>query len=348
MITGSDILNASILIVGAQDGDVRALEGTLAGAGYSRVATSTSLTAAGELQRTHHYDLVVVDMPADGAAGFEAIEGLKTLDGSDSPTVLAITARPEQRLRALKAGAKDFVAKPAESLEILTRIHNMLEVRLLNIEARNHGRVLEQLVQDLQEQAVTDPLTGLLNRRFLQEFLPREVMKAHRHGTSLAVIMVDLDFFKRINDVFGHEAGDLVLRKVAGTIKGTFRGSDVACRYGGEEFVLILPGATLEGARQKAETIRLSIASLDLMQRDRSLGRVTASLGVALYPEHGADADALVRAADAALYAAKEGGRNRVVVAAADESGPRKSVRLPFKRASADAELNITKGRSPA
>src|SRR5687767_10608798 len=332
-ITGSDILNAGILIIGGQDGDVRALEETLTDAGYSRVAASTNPAAATKLQCADHYDLIVFDMPADGTAGFQAIEALRTLDESDVPTMLAITARPEQRLRALNAGAKDFVAKPAEPLEILTRIHNMLEVRLLNIEAKNHGKVLEQLVQDLQEQAVTDPLTGLLNRRFLQEFLPREVMKANRHGTSLAVIMVDLDFFKRINDAFGHEAGDLVLRKVAGTIKNTFRGSDVACRYGGEEFVLILPGATLDGARQKAEAIRVSIAGLELIQRERALGRVTASLGVAIYPDHGADADELVRAADAALYAAKEGGRNRVVVANLE---PKKAVSLPFKRASAD------------
>src|SRR5687767_14474682 len=333
MITGSDILNAGILIVGDQEADVQALEGTLTGAGYARVASTTNLPAVCELQRLHQYNLIVFDLQVDDAAGFQALEALKALDESNVPTVLAITARSDQRLRALNAGARDFVAKPVEPLEILTRIHNMLEVRLLNLEAKNHGRVLEQLVQDLQEQAVTDPLTGLLNRRLLQEFLPREVMKANRHGTSLAVIMVDLDFFKRINDAFGHEAGDLVLRKVAGTIKNTFRGSDVACRYGGEEFVLILPGATLDGARQKAEAIRVSIAGLELIQRERALGRVTASLGVAIYPDHGADADELVRAADAALYAAKEGGRNRVVVANLE---PKKAVSLPFKRASAD------------
>jgi diguanylate cyclase (GGDEF)-like protein len=174
---------------------------------------------------------------------------------------------------------------------------------------------LKRALQDLKEQAITDPLTGLLNRRYLREFLPREMQRAARNKVSLALIMIDLDYFKRVNDTFGHEAGDLVLRELAELLKNAIRASDIACRFGGEEFMLVLPEASLEGAREKAEAVRASVRKLDLKFQGKPIGRITASLGVALYPAHAEDADALMRVADEALYHAKGGGRDRVVVA---------------------------------
>lgn len=176
---------------------------------------------------------------------------------------------------------------------------------------------LKQALQDLEEQAITDPLTGLLNRRYLREYLPRELLKAGRNGASLAVIIVDIDYFKRINDTFGHDAGDLVLREFGAMLGTHIRASDVACRFGGEEFALVLPGASLEGARQKAEAIRASVKNLDLKYRGQPIGRITASFGVALFPGHAEDADLLMRVADEALYNAKGAGRDRVVVSGA-------------------------------
>ena len=173
---------------------------------------------------------------------------------------------------------------------------------------------LKRALRDLQEQAITDPLTGLLNRRYLREYLPREVTRARRNGTSLAFIMVDIDYFKRVNDTFGHEAGDFVLREFGALLGSHIRGSDVACRFGGEEFALVLPDATLEGAREKAESARASIKKLDLQYRNEPIGRITASFGVALFPAHAEDADSLIRAADEALYLAKGGGRDRVAI----------------------------------
>ncbi len=172
---------------------------------------------------------------------------------------------------------------------------------------------LKRALQDLQEQAITDPLTGLLNRRYLREYLPRELIRARRNGSSLAVIIVDLDYFKRVNDTFGHEAGDLVLRELGALLMSHIRGSDIACRFGGEEFALVLPEASLEGARQKAEAVRAAVKMLDLKYRDQRIPAITASFGVALFPDHAEDADALMRAADEALYHAKGGGRDRVV-----------------------------------
>ncbi len=193
---------------------------------------------------------------------------------------------------------------------------------VLNAVVRERGRAMASLseaLRELREQAITDPLTGLHNRRFLQDYLPRELARARRRGTPVAILMIDLDHFKRINDISGHAAGDSVLARIGALLKRHIRTSDVACRYGGEEFLLVLPETALDGARSKAEQIRASV------ERDRSarLG-VTASFGVALFPDHAADPDALTGAADRAMYEAKARGRNRVVVS---------SARLPEKAA---------------
>jgi diguanylate cyclase (GGDEF)-like protein len=166
---------------------------------------------------------------------------------------------------------------------------------------------MQRVMRDLRNQTIRDPLTSLYNRRFLQDYLERELVRARREGAPLAVIMIDLDRFKRINDSAGHHAGDQVLVEAAALLRSQIRGSDIACRYGGEEFTVVLPRTTLESARRKGEEIRLAIR--------REPGRlcgVTASLGIALYPDHATEADALVRAADRALYEAKVGGRNQV------------------------------------
>jgi diguanylate cyclase (GGDEF)-like protein len=177
------------------------------------------------------------------------------------------------------------------------------------------ANALQQREQKLQEQAISDPLTGLYNRRYLSEFLPRELARSGRNTTPVAVILIDLDHFKRVNDSFGHEAGDIVLTTVGNLLKSNVRGSDIACRYGGEEFALILPETGADSAARRADDIRLAIAALHLSHAGKSLGKITASFGLALFPDHAQDTDELLRAADVALYAAKGAGRNRVIVA---------------------------------
>jgi diguanylate cyclase (GGDEF)-like protein len=165
------------------------------------------------------------------------------------------------------------------------------------------------LREALRDLAMRDPLTGLYNRRFLEEALTREVSRAAREKESLGVLMLDLDHFKDFNDAFGHEAGDDVLRCVGQFLRHRIRTTDVACRYGGEEFTILLPGATLEDARARAEQIRAGIrAALG------SPGNVAASLGVAVFPDHGDSLAGLLRAADVALYRAKALGRDRVEI----------------------------------
>jgi diguanylate cyclase (GGDEF)-like protein len=170
------------------------------------------------------------------------------------------------------------------------------------------------LRQSLREQATRDPLTGLFNRRHLEESLQRELRRAERRQRPLGILMIDLDHFKRCNDTFGHEAGDELLRAVGHFLQTHIRGEDLACRYGGEEFLLILTDSSLEDTRRRAEELRGGVKALDVRHGGVPVGPVSASLGVAVFPEHGVTADALVRAADAALYQAKAEGRDRVVV----------------------------------
>ena len=317
MVTSSAILNASILIVDDVPANVELLERMLQLAGYTSVASTTNPLDVCGLHRENQYDLILLDLMMPRMDGFQVMECLAEIEESEFGgylSVLVVTGQPGHKLRALQLGAKDVISKPFETLEILARIRNMLEIRLLNKEAKRQGKILEQLVEDLQKQIITDPLTNLYNRRFLQEYLPQEIAKAKRASSSVAVLMFDLDFFKRINDVFGHEAGDAFLKSVAALLQGCIRESDIACRYGGEEFVLVLSGASLDGAIKKAEKIRNAVMDLDLIIRQKPLGKVSTSIGIAVYPEHGAEMEALLRAADEALYEAKERGRNRVVV----------------------------------
>ena len=174
-----------------------------------------------------------------------------------------------------------------------------------------------KLRDELRELSISDPLTSLYNRRFAQETLTREIHRAHREQGSIGIITFDIDYFKNVNDSYGHDAGDAVLKAVAAELQVSIRGGDIACRMGGEEFAIMMPGATLKVARQRAEELRAAIAALRLRHAQVDLPAVSLSCGVAAFPEHGVSADALLRAADQALYRAKEAGRNRVESAAA-------------------------------
>jgi diguanylate cyclase (GGDEF)-like protein/PAS domain S-box-containing protein len=172
-----------------------------------------------------------------------------------------------------------------------------------------------RLHETLRSQSIRDPLTGLFNRRFMEESLELEIRRASRNQRPLGMIMIDLDHFKYFNDNFGHEAGDLLLKELGTLLRGNIRGEDIACRYGGEEFTLILPEGTGAITRQRAEFYKDAIQRLDVHYRGLPLGRITASMGVAIFPDHGRSAKALIEAADKALYRSKSAGRDRVTMA---------------------------------
>jgi diguanylate cyclase (GGDEF)-like protein len=167
----------------------------------------------------------------------------------------------------------------------------------------------------LRDQSIRDPLTGLYNRRFMQESLDRELQRAKRKKRPLAVVFLDLDHFKRFNDNFGHDAGDMVLRALADVFRNHFRGDDVICRYGGEEFAIILPESTAEDAGDRANDLCAAVKNLILRHQGETLERVTLSIGVSAFPEDGSTPDDLLKVADDYLYQAKSNGRDRVAVA---------------------------------
>jgi diguanylate cyclase (GGDEF)-like protein len=167
----------------------------------------------------------------------------------------------------------------------------------------------------LKVQSIRDPLTGLFNRRYMEESFDRELRRATRKRSALAILMIDIDHFKSFNDSFGHEAGDAVLRSFGTLLKEYFRGEDVLCRYGGEEFTVILPETSLEAARQRSIELCEHAKRMLVEHQGQTLRPISISVGVASFREHGTTAEILLRAADAALYLAKQQGRDRVVLA---------------------------------
>jgi diguanylate cyclase (GGDEF)-like protein/PAS domain S-box-containing protein len=172
-----------------------------------------------------------------------------------------------------------------------------------------------RLREALRSQSIRDPLTSLYNRRYLEEMMDRETRRAIRADSGLGVLMLDLDHFKSFNDTFGHDAGDAVLRETASFLTKSVRAEDIVCRFGGEEFMILLPGADLTTTKARAERIRSRVRDLTVVHDGQSLGTITVSVGVAEAPEHGTSPQALIAGADAALYRAKREGRDRVMIA---------------------------------
>lgn len=172
-----------------------------------------------------------------------------------------------------------------------------------------------KLQETLRDQAIHDPLTGLFNRRYMMETLEREILRAARAGTQIGIIMADLDHFKEFNDNYGHDAGDALLREVGAFLKSSVRGEDVVCRYGGEEFILVMPDASLSVLQERARLLWEGIKSLDIRYSGQYLPALTVSIGLAISPEKCQDGMEVIKMADAALYRAKEEGRNRIVIA---------------------------------
>jgi diguanylate cyclase (GGDEF)-like protein len=210
-------------------------------------------------------------------------------------------------LKRLQVASKvpDGSAAVESKLQLAAALGEEISLALANLKLRD----------TLRQQSIRDPLTGLYNRRFLEEYLVHERVRATRKNRPLSVIMLDIDHFKRFNDTFGHDAGDAILRRMGLVLQGHVRGSDIACRIGGEEFALLLPEVPLPIAYQRAENILDTVRRLQIKHRGQVLGAVTVSLGVAAFPKHGETPEALIRAADRALYQAKEGGRNKLASA---------------------------------
>jgi diguanylate cyclase (GGDEF)-like protein/PAS domain S-box-containing protein len=238
------------------------------------------------------------------AAGDHTVECGHAANGQHSSVCLPLLAHGEA------IGVVHFQMKaPGELSQPVLLIANMfaeqISLSIANIRLRDA----------LRTQSIHDPLTGLYNRRYLEEMMERETRRAVRAEHGLGVLMLDLDHFKKFNDTYGHDAGDLVLREAAAFLLKSVRAEDIVCRFGGEEFVVILPLADLKVTEARAERIRSRLRELSVAHQGQSLGMITVSVGVAELPEHGTTAKELLESADAALYRAKREGRDRVAVA---------------------------------
>jgi diguanylate cyclase (GGDEF)-like protein len=242
-----------------------------------------------------------------GMDGFQVMESLKEIETDGYLPVLAVTAQPAHKLRALQSGAKDFVSKPFDLAEVLMRVHNLLEVRLLHETACNYSKMLEAL-------ALNDPLTGLANRRLLADRMAMALVHARRNKSAMAVVYLDLDGFKQINDTLGHGVGDILLKMVAERLVATVREEDTVARLGGDEFILALwhVSGSDYAASVTARAIEAVSQPYDIEGNSVS---ITISAGVSIYPDHGEDADTLMKSADLALYEAKRTGKNAYCLA---------------------------------
>jgi diguanylate cyclase (GGDEF)-like protein len=307
----ADIRNARILIVDDKRASVKLLEHLLRDAGYHNLTSTRNPKAVCELHRTHRFDLILLDLQMPGMSGFEVLDGLKEIEHSGYAPVLAITVEPNHKLQALAAGALDFLAKPFDMAEFNTRVRNLLEVRLLY-------NKLENSVDVLQTHALHDPLTGLPNRRLLMERLQlaRESSGCGQHHCAL--MFMDIDHFKQLNDTLGHDVGDLLLRQVAERALGCVREADSVARFGGDEFVVLLDALSpqpTEAAKQ-AQAVAMSLLhalGVTYTLHDQSYDS-TMSIGLVVFQGDTGPVGELLKMADLAMYRAKSLGRNQVCV----------------------------------
>jgi two-component system cell cycle response regulator len=260
-----------------------------------------------------NYDLLIVSLGMQNFDGLRLCSQVRSLERTRSLPILAVAeADNNQRLvRGLEIGINDYLIRPIDKNELLARVRTQ-------IKKKRYTERLRDNVQMSIEMAITDALTGLFNRRYMETHLATLVEQAAARGKPIAVLMVDIDYFKRVNDSHGHDAGDDVLHEFALRIRKAIRNIDLACRYGGEEFVIVMPETDMAVATLVAERLRRRIASepFTVQNGARSLD-ITISIGIAGLDGVGDNAAAILKRADMALYRAKRDGRNRVVPDAA-------------------------------
>lgn len=252
-------------------------------------------------------DLVLCDLEMPRMDGFRFLAMMRAREEFQDVPVIILTGREDRdtKIRGLEQGASDYLTKPFDAGELVARVRVQLKVKSLQDELKRSNDMLRTL-------SITDPLTHLHNRRHLMEMVEKEFQRASRKGAHLSLIILDIDYFKKVNDTYGHQEGDRVLTILAEIVRRRLRSYDLAARYGGEEFVLLLPETPVHEAMAIAERLRLEVQEHIF---DGSLqGQViTISLGVATYPSSRIESiDSLFRQADEALYRAKQSGRNRV------------------------------------
>jgi diguanylate cyclase (GGDEF)-like protein len=312
------LAKARVLLVEDDPVQASATKEILLKVGYDVLLAEDGISAI-KAVKEEKPDIILLDVVLPGMDGFEVCRWLKLEETTKGIPVIMLTIKKglSDKISGLQIGADDFLPKPYNELELNARIYASLRTKGLQDELRMKNRQLEELLHKVNYMAITDALTGLFNRRRFHDVLVSEYERAKRYNTPFSLVMVDIDHFKRVNDTFGHSVGDNVLREVSAILKSSIREIDTASRYGGEEFILILPNTAKDNALVVAERMRLSIEQHPFHEIDRN---ITVSIGISGMPDEKAETDEkLVRCADFALYRAKQLGRNRTVTAEAAE-----------------------------
>lgn len=257
-------------------------------------------------------DLLMVSLSLNGTDGLRLCSQVRSLDRiRQLPILMIVEPGDDARLlRGLDMGVNDYIVRPIDKNEMLARVRTQ-------IKRKRYSDQLKSRIEESVEMAITDALTGLHNRRYLEGHLKTLVDEAVQREKPLSLLVTDIDFFKAVNDMHGHDAGDAVLKEFAIRVRKNVRGIDLACRFGGEEFVVMMPDTDLARAYMVGERLRQCIAMQPFILPDGSSLDITASIGVASLEEVGNSPQTLLKRADQALYSAKRDGRNRVVADAA-------------------------------
>lgn len=307
-------LKAKILLVEDDKVQAQFVREFLERKGYEVVWAENGATAI-KIAKTVPVDLILLDLILPDISGHEVCRWLRLNQDTKGIPIIMLTVKTgiSDKVAGLEAGADDYLPKPFDEAELNARIYASLRTKALQDELKERNRQLEDLLHRLEVMAITDYLTEIYNRRHFEEILKREFARALRYNLHLSLFMCDIDHFKRINDTYGHAAGDSVLKEVARLIHSSLREIDVVGRWGGEEFIGLLTQAKKADAKKVAERILQSVSAHKFQGLPEN-EKITVSIGVASIPED-ADIDnweKLVKAADEALYRAKRNGRNRV------------------------------------
>jgi two-component system, cell cycle response regulator len=308
-------VKGKLLLVEDSESQGAHIRATLERQGYEVLWAKSGIEGL-KLAKSERPDLIVLDVVMQDMDGLAVCRWLKMSAESRDIPIIMLTVRGElqERVEGLNIGADDYLPKPFADEELDARIFAALRVKAAEIELKKRNSELQSMLHHVEALAITDPLTGLFNRRRFDDVLKREFAITKRYGTPLSCLMVDVDHFKRINDLYGHDAGDRVLCGVASRLTARLREVDTAARFGGEEFAILLPQTPKPGALIVAERIAL-VVRRDHFEFEDGSASVTVSVGVAeSHDVTGNSPEGLVKAADTALYLAKSRGRDQVVV----------------------------------
>jgi two-component system, cell cycle response regulator len=303
-----------ILVVDDHPDNVEIINARLSSRGF-QIETASNGEEALAIVQERPPQLILLDVMMPLMDGYEVSRRIKNDETLPYIPIILVTARDstQDKVEGLDAGADDYITKPINFPELEARVRSMLRIKRLQDELDQKNRELEDVNKRLRKLSITDGLTELFNHRHVHELLHEEFERTKRSGEAMAVAMLDLDRFKQVNDTYGHPTGDVILYETARILRETAREIDMVGRYGGEEFIAILPGSDEEAAANFAERVRNAVVEHTFRDGDTEV-QMTLSAGVASFPSPDCDhPDLLIKRADEALYQAKDGGRNRVI-----------------------------------